>query len=85
MPQLLVKGLASKRDIKVFTWENSKDIPKLSLMEFLRSQKIPVASSCFGEGVCRRCKVSETILSCQVKVFELFKAHNDLEITIDYL
>ena len=85
MPQLLVKGLASKKDIKLFTWSDPKDIPTTTLMDFLRQHKIPVASSCFGEGVCRRCKVNETILSCQVSVQELFSAAEDCQITIDYL
>lgn len=85
MPKLLVRGLASNKDIRLFEWIKVSDAPKVSLMDFLRSHKIPVASSCFGEGVCRRCKVSETILSCQVKVFELFDQSESVEITIDYL
>jgi Na+-transporting NADH:ubiquinone oxidoreductase subunit NqrF len=85
VPQLLVKGLASKNLIRCFDWEHLKDVPQETLMDFLRSQKIPIASSCFGEGVCRRCKVSETVLSCQIKVFELFDIDEMKEITIDYL
>lgn len=39
-----------------------------NLMDFLRRHGIPVASSCGGDGVCRRCVVNGELLSCQMNV-----------------
>lgn len=82
---LKVQGLASQKEIAEFIFDDPKDIPHLSLMEFLRSKKIPIASSCFGEGVCRRCKVNEGLLTCQVSVYEFLTQSPNTPLLIDYL
>tara|TARA_R110000868_G_scaffold127493_3_gene335191 strand:- start:7895 stop:8167 length:273 start_codon:yes stop_codon:yes gene_type:complete len=60
---------------------------ELTLMEFLRHMKIPVASSCYGEGVCRKCsvKVGETeVLSCMMTIKHFLNNHEPV-VLISYL
>lgn len=59
----------------------------LTLMEFLRLKGVPVASSCFGEGVCRKCVVrsgESELLSCLISVNSFLAEHNPI-ITISYI
>ncbi len=75
MLALKVVGGASGRtllDIQID--ESQTQILKAPLMDYLRSKGIPVASACFGEGVCQKCVIginaatnvqSREILSCQ--------------------
>ena len=76
-----IKGLASQTisELKV-----TKNDLNLSLLDFLRLKSIPIASSCDGEGVCRKCLVSDEILSCQFKVKEVIESKK-IEITVNYL
>jgi ferredoxin len=87
--ELKVQGLASRKEVASFAFAQASDIPHLSLMDFLRDNKIPIASSCFGEGVCRRCKVNDGLLTCQVSVYEYLIDHaqgaNCSTLTVDYL
>jgi uncharacterized 2Fe-2S/4Fe-4S cluster protein (DUF4445 family) len=55
------------------------------LMDFLRAQGIPVASSCGGDGVCRKCVVNEDVLSCQVTVEQFLSDHPSGVVGISYL
>lgn len=81
--KLQIKGLASKKTIKSISL--SKD-DLGNLMDFLRNHNIPIASSCYGEGVCKKCIVNKNILSCQVKVEDIYnKNDREYEIEIDYL
>ena len=60
---------------------------EMTLMDFLRSNGIPVASSCLGEGVCRKCVVNagnKEILSCLIPL-KTFLAQNNPQISISYL
>lgn len=54
------------------------------LMDFLRSNSIPIASSCRGEGICKKCKVNSEILSCQLTLAEFLSLHGK-NLTVDYL
>ena len=56
-----------------------------SLMDYLISIGLPIASSCIGEGVCQKCNVwinKELKMSCQ---HLLNNCQYDLNIEIDYL
>lgn len=57
----------------------------LSLLEFLRQEKIPIASSCLGEGVCRKCVFNTNKLACQFTLSDLFAQSHDVVIKISYL
>lgn len=83
MPKSIeVIGLASGKLVK--TIEVQHEHEQMSLMDFLRAHKIPVASSCFGEGVCRRCKVNQGLLSCQIKMIDYLKTQ-PTQVEIDYI
>jgi hypothetical protein len=64
---ILLLGLASGKKWQ-FVIDPSDAILKLSLMEYLIKNQIPVASSCFGEGVCQKCQTADGILSCQLSL-----------------
>ena len=55
----------------------------LSLLEILRINSIPIASSCDGEGICKKCLVNDELISCQIKVKD-FLARGENTIKISY-
>ncbi len=57
----------------------------VNLMEWLRSKKIPLASSCNGEGICKKCVINTDILACKVNLSDLVNAQNLIYIEISYL
>lgn len=57
----------------------------VNLMDFLRAQGLPVASSCDGEGVCRKCVVNEVLLSCQLSVGGFLQRHPDGVVVLSYV
>ncbi len=86
MKRLIARGLASQRlilsvDITYADYEET-------LMNLLLKNGIPVASSCGGEGICKKCIVTlhdESILSCQKTIRDLFSKEDVLELTFSYL
>lgn len=71
-------GEASKT-IKTIEFVN-KDLDK-TLLDFLREQSIPIASSCSGRAQCKKCVFNEDQLSCEIKMSQL----NQSEIRVSYL
>ena len=67
--KIRVKGLASGKDLGDFPINDREEI----LMFFLLRQGLPIASSCAGDGVCRKCVVNEDVLSCQARVGDWVK------------
>jgi ferredoxin len=78
MPTITVIGDASQQTL--LSCEIPKDSP--TLLDFLRSKNIPIASSCDGEGICKKCKFNTNTLACQVTLEE---SSADLEIHLSYL
>jgi hypothetical protein len=81
MPLALnIKGLASGQNFQLVVepFELS-----MTLMNFLISHNYRIASSCSGEGVCKKCIVNKTIVSCQIKVEDFLRDSDTVE--IDYL
>ncbi len=59
-----------------------------SLMDILLQNGIPVASSCAGEGTCKKCVAlieGEVVLTCQQTLGTLFKTQDVLEVQFSYL
>lgn len=59
---------------------------RINLLDFLREKNIPVASSCYGEGVCKKCSVQLNgviTISCQINIQDLTRQDN--EVIIDYI
>jgi ferredoxin len=77
--RLLVKGTSSKTTIKEFS--KSELVMDQSMMDFLRSHNIPIASSCYGEGICQKCVVNTDIMSCQILVFDFITKYNSVSIS----
>ncbi len=81
MPALKVHGLASGREHG--PWQAPEE--NTLLMDFLRAHGIPVASSCAGDGVCRKCVVNGEVLSCQLTVEQFLKDYPSGVVEIGYL
>lgn len=87
MIKIQIFGKASNQVIKTLQFS---EVSEISLMDFLREKEIPVASSCYGEGVCRKCVVNKNLLSCQISLKKFLdnamnKNSDKLQIEIDYL
>jgi Na+-transporting NADH:ubiquinone oxidoreductase subunit NqrF len=73
-----VKGLASNKLVKTISIPHST-IKNISLMDFLRANSITIASSCNGEGTCKKCVVNNELISCQISL-ENFTNDNEVSI-----
>jgi Na+-transporting NADH:ubiquinone oxidoreductase subunit NqrF len=87
MIELQIFGNASNKIYKVI---KVLQLNEVSLMDFLRNNEVPVASSCYGEGVCRKCVINKNILSCQMSLNEFIgntesQEDTNIQIEIDYL
>ncbi len=80
MLEIIVIGEASQKLIAKFCL---KEIPQMSLMDYLRSQEIPIASSCLGKGICKKCVFNKDNLSCQTWLNEL--KQSPFYVNISYL
>lgn len=80
--QVTVRGLASGKLVPV-NYELS-DLP-LDLLTFLRAKGITIASSCDGEGVCKKCQIQEGWLTCELTLEEFLKRRADGIIEVAYL
>jgi succinate dehydrogenase/fumarate reductase-like Fe-S protein len=74
MQTIIVKGLASQKQ-SIFKWdERDPSFVNMALLDFLCNQSLPIAYSCYGEGVCQKCAVrynEDVILACQILLKEL--------------
>ena len=52
----------------------------LSLLEILRSENLPIASSCDGQGVCHKCVINGSQLSCKITAREFLEENNNIDI-----
>lgn len=88
--EIKVYGNASGKIIKELRPNSLEMNLQISLMTYLQSQDIPIASSCSGDGVCKKCVVNtssqEKLLSCQISLKDYLNEENfDKIITINYL
>jgi hypothetical protein len=77
-----VVGLASGSS-RFLTYDKS-DL-SVNLLLYLRAQNIMIASSCSGEGVCKKCVIQNDWLSCMLTVEEFLKIQPDRKIFVNYL
>lgn len=77
-----VKGLASKTSRLI---EFSDADLETDLLTLLRSRGVTVASSCDGEGVCKKCNIQNGWLTCELTLKEFLKRQSDGKIEIGYL
>lgn len=55
------------------------------LMDFLRENGITIASSCAGEGVCKKCVIQNDWLSCMMTLEEFLQRQPDGKVFVSYL
>lgn len=55
-----------------------------NLMIYLREHNIPIASSCRGEEICKKCIVSNSVLSCSLTVREYLDKYG-ADVFVSYL
>jgi Na+-transporting NADH:ubiquinone oxidoreductase subunit NqrF len=58
---------------------------KENLLKWLRTQNITIASSCDGEGVCKKCVIQNDWLTCQLTLEEFLQHQPDGLIYVAYL
>lgn len=83
MYSITIMGAASGKVVKTIVLD--KNLQEISLMEYLISQGIPIASSCKGEGVCQKCTVNEKLISCQISLSSFLSLSSQQIISISYL
>jgi hypothetical protein len=71
-----VYGRASNKIVGIFEISDPQEI----LMFFLLRHGLPIASSCAGDGVCKKCRLSNDELSCQMRVGDIIQ-----RVEFDYL
>jgi Na+-transporting NADH:ubiquinone oxidoreductase subunit NqrF len=75
-----LKGLASGQE-----WELKAQSQDENLLDFLKSKNIPIASSCNGEGVCKKCVIQNEILTCQISIKEFIVTYPNQAVEVSYL
>ncbi len=81
--QIVIKGRASQRIY--FQGELLPEEKKLTILEFIKLKEIPIASSCGGEGVCKKCVINGNIVSCMHLMTQVNQLLPQGEIIIFYL
>ncbi len=82
MPVIEVMGLASgvSRTYAV----GPLDL-KINLLTWLRRQEITIASSCDGEGICKKCAIQNGWLTCELTLGEFLERCPEAKILVSYL
>ncbi|HXH75183.1 MAG TPA: hypothetical protein VNJ08_09480 [Bacteriovoracaceae bacterium] len=82
MPVIKVVGLASGRVTELNFAEQDMGI---DLLTWLRSRGITIASSCDGEGVCKKCNIQNDWLTCELTLREFLQREPECKIEVSYL
>lgn len=85
MYRIIVFGNASNSEIlnKIV----DSDLLNTDVLTWLRTQNIPIASSCFGEGICKKCLINGDLLACKT-ILKNIMANEDfseIRIYVSYL
>ncbi len=72
-PVIEVYGRASGKLVGTYEVTDPEEI----LMFFLMRHNLPIASSCAGDGVCKKCRMSNDELSCQTRVGDVTRVEFD--------
>ncbi len=75
-------GLASKTQKKLDVSPRDMDA---NLLKWLRAQGVTIASSCDGEGVCKKCVIQNDWLTCKLTLKEFLERQPDGKIFVGYL
>lgn len=77
-----VLGLASQTSRLVEAFEHEMD---QDLLTWLRSRGVTIASSCDGEGVCKKCKIQNDWLTCELTLRDFLRRQPDGKVLVSYL
>lgn len=80
MPEIILKGLASGKNISLTYTEAEEN---LTVLDFLLSLGYPMAYSCRSEGICKKCLFNNDLLGCKFRLKDL-KKRGIKEIAISY-
>lgn len=82
MPVITIVGLASNttRELSVKPHDLSEN-----LLHWLRKNGVTIASSCDGEGVCKKCSIQNDWLSCTLTLKQFLERQFDGKILVSYL
>jgi Na+-transporting NADH:ubiquinone oxidoreductase subunit NqrF len=78
LSQINLYGKASQREFKLAIKTEDLD---LTVLAFLQKNQFPIASSCSGEGVCKKCIINQDTLSCKVTVAEWLTLNKRIEVS----
>jgi Na+-transporting NADH:ubiquinone oxidoreductase subunit NqrF len=77
---ILGKASGRKQELELLPQEMTEN-----LMDWLRRKNITIASSCDGEGVCKKCVIQNDWLTCQLTMEEFLQSQPDGLIIVSYL
>jgi Na+-transporting NADH:ubiquinone oxidoreductase subunit NqrF len=80
--QIEIQGQASGRSL--FISYNDKDLDE-TLLFFLRKNNVTIASSCDGEGVCKKCVIQNDWPTCKLTLKEFLQRQPNGIIIVGYL
>lgn len=93
MYEVIIFGNASQKMVTTLQFKE-EDLGK-NLMDFLRENGLPIASSCGGKKQCKKCVINGFLLSCSVTLQDYLRISsqpidargvpNKFLVTIDYL
>ncbi len=87
MKELVLFGLASQKIIQTISIPN-ETVNNTSLLTFLMEKHVPIASSCLGEGICKKCVVlinEEKVLACKITLIDIFAQTDVQTLKFSYL
>lgn len=79
---IILKGLASGKVTQLFYEDTELD---QDLLSWLRSKGVTIASSCDGEGVCKKCGIQNGWLTCEMTLRQFLERMPQGIIEVDYL
>lgn len=82
MPVIEVYGQAS--GTSRFLEFTDEDL-NTDLLTLLRSKGVTIASSCDGEGVCKKCVIQEGWLTCELTLKDFLERRPDKKVFVSYL
>jgi Na+-transporting NADH:ubiquinone oxidoreductase subunit NqrF len=80
--QIEILGLASGRRTIILVAPEDEEA---NLLQWLRQKGITIASSCDGEGVCKKCNIQNDWLTCRMTLKEFFSRQPDGVVRVSYL
>jgi Na+-transporting NADH:ubiquinone oxidoreductase subunit NqrF len=83
MYQVNIWGKASNK--LICSKKVSNDEVNENALVWLRNQNIPIASSCNGDGVCKKCVINNNVLSCKTTLNDLVTSADQILIEVSYL